>query len=50
MEKFLTEDIVSISDICSTSFFYFFSEIVMVMINWQQDLVSSNSVCMHICD
>ena len=34
MEKFLTEDIVSIGDICSTSFFFFFLEIVMVMINW----------------
>ena len=29
---------------------YFFSEIVMVMISWKQDFVSSNSVCNHTRD
>ena len=47
MEELLNLDIVSPEEICSK---VFFSEIVMVMISWSQEYVSSNSVCYHTHD
>ena len=46
MEEFLTFNFVSTGDICSPCIFI--SEIVMVMISWLQEFVSSSFVCNHI--
>ena len=48
ISKFFALDIVPTGDVCPTC--NFFSEIVIVMINWWQDFVSSNSVGNHTSD
>ena len=44
MEEYLTKDIIS-----TGGGVFVFSEIEMVIIVWQQDFMSSNSVCNHTC-
>ena len=44
MEEFFTLDTFSTGDVCPKYMFFWGGEIIPIMISWQQDFLSSNSV------